>query len=174
LEVVMAGATDFEAVALPHMADLYRTASRVLGDRSRADDVVQETYLHAWKAFHRFETGTNCRAWLFRILFNCIHHHRRKWFRGSAGEAMLELLHAPPDPLPEALTDREVLSALDRIPPDYRAVALLCDVEEFQYKEAAAILSIPIGTVMSRLSRARRLLRVELAGAAASMGIGKA
>ena len=71
---------DFEAAAMPHFDDLYRTAVRVIGDRTEAEDLVQETYLQGWKSFHRFEPGTNCRAWLFKILFHVIHHHRRKWF----------------------------------------------------------------------------------------------
>jgi RNA polymerase sigma-70 factor (ECF subfamily) len=71
---------DFEAAAMPHFDDLYRTAARVIGDRTEAEDLVQETYLQGWKSFHRFEPGTNCRAWLFKILFHVIHHHRRKWF----------------------------------------------------------------------------------------------
>jgi len=71
---------DFESVALPHFDDLDRTAARVLGDRNEAEDLVQEAYLQAWKSFHRFETGTNCLAWLFKILFHVIHHHRRNWF----------------------------------------------------------------------------------------------
>src|SRR5579884_3436800 len=71
----------FDAEAMPHMGDIFRTATRMLGDRSRAEDVAQEVYLQAWKSFHRFEPGTNCRAWLFKILFHCVHHDRRKWFR---------------------------------------------------------------------------------------------
>ena len=71
----------FEAEALPHLNDIFRTAARVLGGRGRAEDVSQEVFLQAWKSFHRFETGTNCRAWLYKILFHCVNHHRRKWFR---------------------------------------------------------------------------------------------
>ena len=66
---------------MPHLNDIFRTATRILGDRARAEDVAQEVYLQAWKSFHRFEPGTNCRAWLFKILFHCVNHHRRKWFR---------------------------------------------------------------------------------------------
>jgi RNA polymerase sigma-70 factor (ECF subfamily) len=71
----------FEAEAMPHLKDIYRTATRMLGERSRAEDVAQEVYLQAWKSFERFEPGTNCRAWLYKILFHCVNHHRRKWFR---------------------------------------------------------------------------------------------
>ena len=74
---------EFESAALPHMNDLYRTAARVIGNRSEAEDLVQETYLQAWKSFHRFEPGTNCRAWLFKILFHLIQHQRRKWYKSK-------------------------------------------------------------------------------------------
>lgn len=164
----------FEAEAMPHLNDLFRTATRVLGERGRAEDVVQEVYLQAWKSFDRFEPGTNCRAWLFKILFHCVNHHRRKWFRFpllKENEEFLEanLTYSPP--VPEHLTDEEILAALDRIAGDFRAVVLLVDVEEFAYKEAADILQIPIGTVMSRLSRGRKLLREQLAEVARSYGI---
>ena len=165
----------FEVEAMPHMTDIFRTATRVLGERSRAEDVVQEVYLQAWKSFHRFESGTNCRAWLFKILFHCVNHHRRKWFRFpllKETEEFLEtnLTFAPP--IPEHLTDEELLQALDQIPADFRSVVLLVDVEEFSYKEAADILSVPIGTVMSRLSRGRKALRELLESAAQTYGIG--
>jgi RNA polymerase sigma-70 factor (ECF subfamily) len=167
---------EFEAAALPHLADLYRTATRLLGDSGRADDVVQEAFLVAWKNFDRFEAGTNCRAWLFRILFHCAHHYRRKWLNprevAGAGEVIDQFPAA--DAAPSAqLTDQEVLRALDAIPRDYRAVVLLVDVEEFSYKDAAGILEVPIGTVMSRLSRGRRLLREQLAVLAQSYGLGR-
>jgi RNA polymerase sigma-70 factor (ECF subfamily) len=168
---------EFEAAALPHINDLFRTASRLLGDSGKADDVVQETYLQAWKSFHRFEPGTNCRAWLFQILFHCVHHYRRKWFNFrmvKESEDILEQLAASSPPVPERLTDTEILSALDRVPADFRAVVLLADVEEFSYKEIAGILGIPIGTVMSRLSRGRRLLRESLSEVARTYGIGLA
>jgi RNA polymerase sigma-70 factor (ECF subfamily) len=168
-------ASEFEAVAMPHMNDLYRMASRLLGSRERAEDVLQEVYLQAWKSFHRFEPGTNCRAWLFKILINCVHHYRRKWFQLKVvreSEEALEQSAAPAPPVPDRLTDQEILAALDRIPQDYQTVVLLADVEEFAYKEVASILNIPIGTVMSRLSRARRMLREQLADVAQSYGIG--
>ncbi len=167
---------EFEAVALPHLNDLFRTARRLLGEQAAAEDVVQEVYLQAWKSFHRFERGTNCRAWLFTILFHTIHHYRRKWFGSVASEGdqgLEERLQSSP-PVPAKLTEEDVLSALDRIPDDFRAVVLLADVDEFSYKEVAGILKIPVGTVMSRLSRARKLLRDELAAVAQSYGIKKA
>ena len=166
----------FEAEAMPHMNDLFRTAVRVLGERSQAEDVVQEVYLQAWKSFHRFEPGTNCRAWLFKILFHCINHQRRKWFRFPLlkdSEEFLEANLTYPVPIPDHLTDEEILAAMDKMPPDFRQVVLLVDVEEFSYKEAAGILNVPIGTVMSRLSRARKLLRESLDEVAQAYGLGR-
>jgi RNA polymerase sigma-70 factor, ECF subfamily len=166
----------FQTEAMPHLNDLFRTATHTLGDRAQAEDVVQEVYLQAWKSFERFEPGTNCRAWLFSILFNCIHHHRRKLFRFpllKPNEEFLESNITYSPPIPEQLSDGEILAALDGLPVDYREAVLLVDVEEFAYKEVAGILSIPIGTVMSRLSRGRKMLRERLAGVAESYGIGK-
>lgn len=167
----------FETEAMPHLNDIFRTATRILGDRARAEDVAQEVYLQAWKSFHRFQPGTNCRAWLFKILFHCVNHHRRKWFRFplvKEGEEFVEANLAYAEPVPERLTDEDILAALDRIPADYRAVILMVDVEEFSYKDAAGILEIPIGTIMSRLSRGRKLLREHLSEVAQSYGIGRA
>ena len=167
----------FESEAMPHLNDIFRTALRLVGDRAKAEDVAQEVYLQAWKSFDRFEPGTNCRAWLFKILFHCINHQRRKWFRFPTLKDTEEFLEANltyTPPVPEHLTDEDILAALDRIPSDFRAVVLLADVEEFAYKEVAEIAGIPIGTVMSRLSRGRRLLREQLADVARSYGIGRA
>lgn len=165
---------DFAVQALPHMDDLFRIALRMTGDRARAEDAVQEAFLQAWKSFDKFQPGTNCRAWLFRILFYTVHHQRRKLFRfpvASDSEELLELSVSAAEPVAETLTDSQIQEAVDALPPDYRAVALLVDIEEFAYREAAEILNVPIGTVMSRLSRARRMLREKLAGAARSYGV---
>ena len=169
-------ADEFEAAALPHLNDIYRTAARLLGAGSGADDVVQDVYLQAWKSFSQFELGTNCRAWLFKILFHTVHHYRRKWLNirmVKESEDILERTVADAPPLPEQITDEEMLAALTEVPQDFRAVVLLIDVEEFSYKEAAGILNVPIGTVMSRLSRGRRLLREKLVDLAQSYGIGR-
>src|SRR5689334_20852953 len=164
----------FETEAMPHLNDLFRTALRMTGERGQAEDVLQDVYLQAWRSFERFEAGTNCRAWLYKILFHCVSHQRRKWFRFPLLKETEEFLEAnlvQPESVPQQLTDEEILAALDETPQDYRAVLLLVDVEEFAYKEVAEILSIPIGTVMSRLSRGRSLLRKRLAGVARSYGI---
>ena len=164
---------DFEKAAMPHIDELFRSAARVIGNRTEAQDVVQETYLQAWKSFHRFEPGTNCRAWLFKILFNVIQHHRRKVYNSktSFNSEMLKESAPYEAPVPQRLSDEDVLGAFAKLPVKYREVVLLADVEEFAYKEIAETLGIPVGTVMSRLSRGRKLLREELTEFAAGYGI---
>lgn len=166
----------FQSEALPHLNDIFRTATRILGHRDRAEDVAQEVFLQAWKSFERFEPGTNCRAWLFKILFHCINHDRRKWFRFPLLKETEEFVEAnlpAPSPIPAHLSDEAILAALDAIPRDFRSAILLVDVEEFAYKEAAEILGVPLGTVMSRLSRGRKLLRDRLADVARLYGVGQ-
>jgi RNA polymerase sigma-70 factor (ECF subfamily) len=161
----------FEDVAMPHMNDLFRAASSMLGSRTEAEDIVQETYLQAWKSFHRFTPGTNCRAWLFKILFHVVQHHRRKWFKFKIVKEEEENLEATlvyEPPVPQDLRDEDVLAAFRKIPQAYREVVLLSDVYDFTYKEIHETLDIPIGTVMSRLSRGRQLLRAELSDFAAT------
>ncbi len=166
----------FEEEAMLHMDALYRTARRLADSQTDAEDLVQETFMQAWKSFDKYEPGTNCRAWLYKILFNKFDHQRRKkrtYARFSHDEEDLAYLNAAHnEPVPEDLTDKEVINALDKLPDHYRSVVLLADVQEFDYKEVADILEIPIGTVMSRLSRARMLLRKSLARVAADYGIG--
>ena len=167
---------DFETAALPHLNDLFRTATGMLGSRSEAEDLVQEVYLEAWKSFHRFELGTNCRAWLYKILFHRLHHHRRKWFIWkfkTEGDDDLQRSLAYEPPVEDKLTDEEVLAGVNKVPEQFREVLLLADVEEFAYKEIASMLAIPVGTVMSRLSRGRKYLRAELGEVARQMGIGQ-
>ena len=167
---------EFETIALPHLNDLFRAARHTLGDAVEAEDIVQETYLQAWKSFHRFESGTNIRGWLFKIMFHVMDHNRRKWLRmkwkSDSDDLLLETLVYEPE-TPQHLTDEEVLTALNKLPQNFRAVVLLADVEEFSYKEIAEMLSVPIGTVMSRINRGRKLLRTELADYATSCGIGQ-
>jgi len=167
-------ADEFEAAAMPHLADLFKTAAHLLRDRSEAEDIVQEAYLQAWRSFDRFQIGTNCRAWLFKIMFNVISHHRRKWFGlrlVTDKDDYIESTLKYEPPVPEHINDEDVLAALEKVPQKYREVVLLSDVQEFSYKEIAETLSIPVGTVMSRLSRGRRQLRLLLADFAVAQGI---
>ncbi len=166
---------DFEAAAMVHFPALYRTARLVAQETAEAEDLVQEVYLEAWKSFHRFETGTNCRAWLFKILFHRLHHFRRRWAKAAKVEAFekpedQESVVAEPS-VPHEIHDEDVLGALEKVPVDFREVVLLADVQEFSYKEIADALKLPLGTVMSRLSRGRKLLRGELAEVASTYGI---
>jgi RNA polymerase sigma-70 factor, ECF subfamily len=167
---------EFEAEALPHLNDLFRTAVRLLQDQSHASDAVQETYLIAWKSFHRYERGTNCRAWLFQVLFNVVRHERRSWFKWITGkeEDLAEAQLVAPPVIPNRLTDNDILAALDKLPAAFREIVLLVDIEDFSYKEASKILRIPIGTVMSRLNRARGLLREQLTDVARAYGLSAA
>lgn len=156
---------DFEAAALPYLNELYRTASRLTGNGTEAQDIVQNVYLQAWRSFHRFELGTNCRAWLFKILLNEIRHHRRHRTNSKILDDDDALADAASEvPVPQTLTDVDVLAALDTLPVENREVVLLADVEDFAYRQIAEILKIPLGTVMSRLSRGRRQLRMKLKG----------
>ena len=135
----------FEAEAMTHINDLYRTAVRLTMNHQDADDLVQETFMQAWKSFDRYEAGTNCRAWLYKILFNKYDHLRRKKYTQAryfqeADELTLDN-SVYTAPVPEHLTDQEVIRALNKLPEHYRSVILLADVHEFDYKEVAAILS---------------------------------
>lgn len=167
----------FAREAMAHLKDLYRTAVRLTRSQMIAEDIVQEVYLQAWKSFETYEEGTNCRAWLYQIMFFKISHHRRafgmqsKFFQSDEEEGTIFAHAAATEPIPQNLTDEEIIKAVDALPAKYRAVVLLADVEEFDYKEVARILSIPIGTVMSRLSRARKQLRESLATVAPAYGI---
>ena len=167
----------FASEAMPHLKDLYRTAVRLTRDQTSAEDIVQEVFLQAWKSFEKYETGTNCRAWLYQIMFFKISHHRRalvmqsKFFQSDDEEGTIFNHAAAAAPIPQNLTDEEIICAVDKLSPKFRAVVLLCDVEEFSYKEVARILQIPIGTVMSRLNRGRKNLRESLAAVAPAYGI---
>jgi RNA polymerase sigma-70 factor (ECF subfamily) len=137
-------------------------------NRADAEDVVQETMMQALRSFHRFQPGTNCRAWLTTILQHIVSNRRR-----SKGRSIVvsdpddRIAHAVPfvPPVPQDLTDELVLSSLRRLPTAFQEVILLCDVEDLSYKQAAEALAIPIGTVMSRLHRGRAQLRSELVAA---------
>jgi RNA polymerase sigma-70 factor (ECF subfamily) len=155
----------FEAEALPHADRLFRLAMWLERNRSEAEDLVQETLTQALQSFHRYTPGTNCRAWLTTILQHVRSNRRRAQGRTPIDVAVEErIANTIPfvPPIPEVLTDEDLLGSLDSIPAQYQEVILLCDVQELTYKEIAAALEVPIGTVMSRLHRGRELLRVAL------------
>lgn len=167
----------FEAEALVWMPEIYRAAVRMTRDRTKAQDVTQEVFLQAWRSFGKFEQGTNCKAWLFKILFHCVDHERRSWWRVRlfrTDEEFVEQQLVARPPIPEKLTNEEILDALDSLREEYRAVVMLCDIEELSYKEAAEAIGVPVGTVMSRLSRGRAQLREKLDELAKDYGIGGA
>ena len=151
----------FEAVAVPHLADVYRFA-RQLVDEHRAQDLVQETYLRAWKYFDSFRTGTNCRAWLFRILHNvwrdAAHGARLEIPLSETEEMTIEPYYDWEDEFLQDELSIELRQALFQVPTMYRWAILLADVEEFSYQEIAQVMNCPIGTVMSRINRGRRTL----------------
>lgn len=172
---------EFESEALPHLDELFRSAVRLAGgNRDDARDLVQDVFAQAWKSFDKYERGTNCRAWLYRILINKgRHYHRRLYTRKvipvseHLDEQLLDNVQSS-QPVPETISDDYVLSALDNLSEEHREVVLLADVQEFSYRETAEILDIPIGTVMSRLSRGRSLLRKALIDYAQEFGINTA
>ena len=149
---------------MPHTDSLLRTALRILKEGPAAEDLVQETLLRAWRAFDQFERGTNCKAWLFRIMLNiCNKNHRLARARSVVvpfddGTARVISLQARPS----QVTTLEVASALDSLSDQHRLVLIMAVVEGFTCKEIAQICSVPIGTVMSRLSRGRAELREKL------------
>jgi len=155
----------FEAEAMPHADRLFRLAMWLERDRTEAEDLVQETFIQALQSFHRYKPGTNCRAWLVTILQHVRANRRRARGRVpidvGVEERVANTIPFVP-PVPEVVTDEDLLAALDSIPAQHQEVILLCDVQELTYKEIAAALAIPIGTVMSRLHRGRELLRVAL------------
>lgn len=155
----------FEREVLPHADRLYRLAMWLERDWSEAEDLVQETMVQALRSFHRFEPGTNCRAWLATILQHVRSNRRRSRMRAPfVDDPDDRLAQTAPfvPPVPQNLTDEDLLAALARIPSHFQEVVLMCDVEELTYKETAAALAIPIGTVMSRLHRGRAQLRAAL------------
>jgi RNA polymerase sigma-70 factor (ECF subfamily) len=162
---------EFENTALGYADQLFRVALRMVKDRANAEDLVQETYLQAWRSFDRYEPGTNLRAWLYKIMFNTRHsQQRRARLQLVPVEEMIAETLAYDPPTPRGLTDEEVLAELEKLPRDYSLPVVLVDVEGLTYKELAEALSIPIGTVMSRLHRGRKLLRMNLAKYAREAG----
>jgi len=168
---------DFDREAWPHFREITRAALRLTRRPAEAEDLASEVFLQAWKSFGKFERGTNCRAWLYKILWNVNQQRSRKkvpFTLGAEGEALLAETLAAEEPTPTEIKDEEVSAALDAISPEHKQILLLSDVDEFTYKEIATILRVPIGTVMSRLSRARAALRERVRGTSAAAGIASA
>jgi RNA polymerase sigma-70 factor (ECF subfamily) len=156
----------FELEVLPHAARLFRLAMWLERNRADAEDIVQDTMMQALRSFHRFQPGTNCRAWLITILQRVASNRRRAKGRSilvsDSDDRIAQTVPFVP-PVPQTLTDETVLASLQRLPTAFQEVIILCDIEDLSYKEAAEALAIPIGTVMSRLHRGRAQLRTELA-----------
>jgi RNA polymerase sigma-70 factor (ECF subfamily) len=178
---------EFEAEALRHLDALYRTALRMTRSEADAEDLVQETYIRAFRFRDQFTLGTNMKAWLFRILTNTfINTYRRKaaqpevtdlegvdefsLYRRMANDRAASSSPDPEAELLKGVVDTEVTDALEELPEKFRTTVLL-DVEGFSYKEIAEMLSIPIGTVMSRLHRGRKFLQKRLYDLARERGI---
>jgi RNA polymerase sigma-70 factor, ECF subfamily len=165
------GVDPFEAEALSYVDSLFGTAVRLTGNRSDAEDLVQETYLKAFRSAGRFERGTNLKAWLFTILHNTWRNMRRDAGRDpvDVNSEVVEVAadRSPSNDTPEQVLlrgtlDADLQAALDDLPETFRQAVWLRDVEDFSYAEIASMLRVPIGTVMSRISRGRRALHAQL------------
>ena len=177
---------EFEALALSHLDPLYSAALRLTQNDRDAEDLVQDTCMRAFRFFDKFERGTNMKAWLFKILTNTfINRYRRKVkernvVEGSERDAVHERFISrdatdfaanPEQYLFDRLLSDDVLRAIDALPIDFRLVVILADLQEFSYKEIAEILDCPVGTVMSRLFRGRKLLQKTLREYALGQGV---
>ena len=178
--------TEFETVALAHMDGLYASAMRMTRNASDAEDLVQDTYVKAYRFFDKFEKGTNIKAWLYRIQTNTfINKYRRRVREKELAEkpaeeilsdrfVSVETLRSVRDPegqFFDSLMSDEVVDALDKVPVDFRMAVILADVQGFSYKEISDIVGCPIGTVMSRLFRGRRILQQHLYEFAVQEGV---
>jgi RNA polymerase sigma-70 factor (ECF subfamily) len=184
----MADPADFAEQAMEHMPSLYSAALRMTRNPADAEDLVQETYLRAYKGFGGYTEGTNLKAWLYRILTNTfINRYRAKkrrpeetdfddvedfyLYRRMGGLEEARANRSAEDELMDLFPEAEVKQAVEALPENFRLPVLLADVEGFSYKEIAEILEIPIGTVMSRLHRGRKALQKALYEFAAERGL---
>lgn len=168
---------EFEAEAMPHLETMYQAAYHLTRDPTAAEDLVQEACLQAFRFWDKYQKGTNCRAWLLRILRNLyINQYRRKaqqpvrvdyteldrYYSQVVESAVVNAQRDPSEELFDNLIDEEIVRALDQLPEEFRQVVILSDLQELTYKEIADILDCPVGTVRSRLSRGRKLLQALL------------
>jgi RNA polymerase sigma-70 factor (ECF subfamily) len=170
----------FEQEALPHLDTAYRVALRLTHDPARAEDLVQDTMLRAFRAWHQYQPGTNVRAWLLTILRNTfINDYRRERARGipvdlSAIEdfSLFDEVgeRDPEGRIFDRMVDEDVITAIDELPEEFRETLVLSDVEGLPYQEIATVTGVPVGTVKSRLFRARRALQRRLYDYAVEMG----
>lgn len=174
---------EFERVALPHLSQLYTAAVYLTKDKTEAEDLVQETYLSAFRFFDKFQPGTNCRSWLLTILrrlfINRYWHKKRE--PETVAWAEVELVYesmveqgerADPERLLfSKLMNGEIESALKELPEEFRTALVLVDIEELTYEEAAQVMGCPVGTIRARVSRGRRMLQVRLRGYALESGL---
>ena len=178
--------TEFEREALAHLPTLLAVGTRLTRNAAEAEDLVQDTLLKALRAREHFAQGSNMRAWLLRILTNTfINRYRRGGLERSVldgpdadpladgwiGASTMEAMRDPESRALRAVLEKEILQALDELPEEFRLAVVLSDVEELSYREIAEIMGCPIGTVMSRLHRGRRLLKGRLYQHARSLGI---
>jgi RNA polymerase sigma-70 factor (ECF subfamily) len=175
----------FEEEALPHLDAVYSMAMRLVRNPDDAADLLQETVLRAYRFFDQFQAGTNCRAWLLTILFNNFRNSYRRAAREHPAASLedferrleAESIAADQSGSDPALIsgaggmEREVEEALDGLPEEFRETILLIDVEELSYEQASQLLGVPIGTIKSRVSRGRSILRAKLAEYAKERGI---
>jgi RNA polymerase sigma-70 factor (ECF subfamily) len=170
----------FETEALPFLDAVYRVALRLAGDEAQADDLVQETMLKAYRSWHQYKSGTNVRAWLLTILRHTFINEYRKTKRAGPTVDISEIegyhvFHEVQDVDPEGsffkqIVDDEVLRAIDSLPDEFRETLVLSDVEQLTYAEIAEVTGVPVGTVKSRLFRARQALQQKLYDYALEMG----
>lgn len=168
----------FEASALPHLDAMYAVSVRLTRSRTDADDLVQESLLRAYRSFHTFVEGTNCKAWLLRIVTNTFltNYAKQKRARALAEQAGADFGGTSESADPRESLERQRLApriqaALASLPPEFRAAVVLSDMEGLSYKEIADALDCPVGTVMSRLYRGRKLLAARLTGQQADQDV---
>lgn len=184
----MADQADFERDAMQYTRQLYTAAMRVTRNPSDAEDLLQETFLKAYRAYHTFEAGTNLKAWLYRILTNTYINKYRKesrrpsevdlgsvedlyLYRRLGSEESAEAARTTEDRVLDGLVESDIKTAVENLPENFRLPVLLADLEGFSYKDIAEILDIPIGTVMSRLHRGRKAMQKALWDYAQSRGL---